>query len=102
MSLNIYFPCNQEKKGCSENMAMRCDNCNKGTMMGHRVSHSKRRTNHGFRPNLQKKTIMADNGKRISMKLCTNCIKLLKMIDKDKKAALAAKAEKASVPSVTA
>lgn len=66
-------------------MAMRCDNCNKGTMMGHRVSHSKRRTNHGFRPNLQKKTIMADNGKRISMKLCANCIKLLRMIAKDKK-----------------
>lgn len=66
-------------------MAMRCDNCNKGRMMGHRVSHSKRRTNHAFKPNLQRKTIFADNGKRISMKLCTTCIKLLRMIAKEKK-----------------
>ncbi|MGE5041394.1 MAG: 50S ribosomal protein L28 [Candidatus Levyibacteriota bacterium] len=71
-------------------MAAKCMNCNKGIMMGHRVSHSKRRTNHGFKPNLQKKTFVL-NGKKVSVKLCTNCIKLYKFIDRKKKEELAAK-----------
>jgi ribosomal protein L28 len=72
-------------------------------MMGHRVSHSKRRTNHGFKPNLQKKTFVLD-GKKVSVKLCTNCIKLYKYIDRKKKEELAAKesAAEAQVSPVTA
>lgn len=81
-------------------MAAKCMNCNKGRMMGHRVSHSKRRTNHAFKPNLQKKTFMLQ-GKMVTVKLCTNCIKLYKKIDRDKKEALAAKAvEQEAVPAV--
>ena len=71
-------------------MAMKCMNCNKGIMIGHRVSHSKRRTSHTFKPNLQKKTFIL-NGKKVSVKLCTNCIKLYKFIDRKKKEELAAK-----------
>ncbi len=59
--------------------------------MGHRVSHAKNRTNHAFKPNIQKKTIMA-GGKRISMKLCANCIKLLRKIKRDKAAKVEAAA----------
>lgn len=59
-------------------------NCSKGIMMGHRVSHSKRRTNHAFKPNLQKKTFVLD-GQKISVRICTNCIKLYKKIDRDNK-----------------
>ena len=59
--------------------------------MGHRVSHSKRRTNHGFKVNLQKKTFVL-NGKKVTVKLCTNCIKLYKFIDRKQKEELAAKA----------
>ncbi len=70
-------------------------------MMGHRVSHSKRRTNHGFKPNLQKKTFMLD-GKRVSVKLCTNCIKLYKYIDRKSKEELAAKEAAAEVTTQTA
>lgn len=69
-------------------------NCGKGIMMGHRVSHSKRRTNHKFKPNLQMKTFVL-NGKKVKVKLCTNCIKLYKFIDRKKKEELAAKEEKA-------
>lgn len=69
---------------------MKCMNCSKGIMVGHRVSHSKRRTAHTFKPNLQKKTFVLD-GKRVSVKLCTNCIKLYKFIDRKKKEELAAK-----------
>lgn len=71
---------------------MKCMNCNKGIMIGHRVSHSKRRTSHTFKPNLQKKTFVL-NGKKASLKLCTNCIKLYKFIDKKKKEELATKEE---------
>lgn len=59
-------------------------------MMGHRVSHSKRRTNHAFKPNLQMKTFIL-NGKKVTVKLCTNCIKLYKFIDRKKKEELLAK-----------
>lgn len=77
---------------------MKCLNCNKGIMWGHRVSHSKRRTNHIFKPNLQKKTFVL-NGKRVSVKICTNCIKLYKKIDRDAKEALAKKAAALEVSS---
>lgn len=73
-------------------MAAKCMNCNKGMMMGHRVSHSKRRTNHQFKPNLQMKTFVL-RGKKVTVKLCTNCIKLYKKIDREAKEALAAKTE---------
>ena len=66
-------------------MALKCDNCTKGIMYGHNVSHSKRRTNRTFKPNIQKKTIVI-NGRQMHLKLCTNCIKLLrkKMLDAKK------------------
>lgn len=61
-------------------------------MMGHRVSHSKRRTNHAFKANLQNKTFIMD-GKKVSVKICTNCIKLYKFIDRKNKEVLAKKLE---------
>ena len=73
-------------------MAFKCDNCQKGTMWGHKVSHSKQRTNRGFRPNLQSKKITSQDGRTLNLKLCTNCIKLLKKIEVEK-AAKIAKAE---------
>lgn len=74
-------------------MAFKCDNCDKGIMYGHNVSHSKRRTNRIFKPNLQKKTIMVGTVRK-QVKLCTNCIKLMGKIQKDalKAQALAAEA----------
>lgn len=77
-------------------MARKCENCDKGIMWGHRVSHSKRRTNHVFKPNLQKKTFLLQ-GKKVSMKLCTNCIKLYRKIDRELKAKLKATTEEATV-----
>ncbi len=64
-------------------MAFKCFNCGKGRMMGHRVSHSKRRTNHAFMPNLQNRRIQVGNLMK-QVKICTNCIKLAKKIAKDK------------------
>ncbi len=65
-------------------MAFRCDNCGKSRSMGHRVSHAKNRTNHAFKPNIQKKRIMVD-GVMTRFKLCTNCIKTLHKVKKVRK-----------------
>jgi large subunit ribosomal protein L28 len=61
-------------------MAMICDNCGKGIMHGHLVSHAKNRTNRTWKPNLHKKTIVF-NGKKMNAKLCTRCIKMFKKAD---------------------
>ena len=59
---------------------MICDNCGKGIMYGHLVSHAKNRTNRTWKPNLHKKTIVF-NGKKMNAKLCTRCIKMFKKAD---------------------
>lgn len=61
---------------------MKCDNCTKGIMWGHRVSHAKNRTNHIFKPNLQYTRVLV-NGKKVRMRLCTKCIKLSRKNDKE-------------------
>ncbi len=58
-------------------MAMRCENCGKGVMYGHNVSHSKRRTNRLFKPNLQKSRVSVDGAMK-RMKLCVKCLRMLK------------------------
>ena len=69
-------------------MAFKCDNCLKGIMMGHRVSHAKNRSNHMFRPNLQWKRIMVD-GRLQRVRLCTSCIKLMQKNAREEKKMLA-------------
>ena len=68
-------------------MAMICDNCGKGIMYGHKVSHAKNRSNRTWKPNLHKKKVVL-NGRSINAKLCTKCIRLLT------RAALALKEQK--------
>jgi len=58
-------------------MAMKCENCGKGVMYGHNVSHSKRRTRKVFKPNLHSARIVI-NGARTKVKLCTKCLRVLK------------------------
>jgi large subunit ribosomal protein L28 len=56
-------------------------------MYGHNVSHSKRRTNRIFKPNLQSRK-MVINGVSKRMKVCTNCLKLMnKRVKEAQKAA---------------
>lgn len=64
-------------------MAMRCDNCGKGIMTGHNVSHSKRRTAKVFKPNLHSaKVLIGGTTKRF--KLCTKCLRMVKNAGKSK------------------
>lgn len=58
-------------------MAMKCSNCGKGVMYGHNVSHSKRRTNRVFKPNLHVARMVVD-GKTTKLRLCTKCLRTLK------------------------
>ena len=58
-------------------MAMKCDLCQKGVMYGHNVSHSKRRTQKIFKPNLHSARILVGTNK-IKMRLCTKCLRLYK------------------------
>ena len=55
-------------------MAKRCVICDKGPGTGHNVSHSQRKTNRVWGPNLQKIRIMIDKTPKRAY-VCTNCIK---------------------------
>lgn len=77
-------------------MAMICDNCGKGIMYGHKVSHAKNRSNRTWKPNLHKKTVIF-NGKKTNARLCTKCIKLFKKAE----IALKEQRDSANTPQVT-
>ncbi|PKH45483.1 50S ribosomal protein L28, partial [Dehalococcoides mccartyi] len=53
---------------------MKCEMCGKTPSFGHNVSHSKRRTNRMWMPNIHSAKI-AVNGTEVRMKLCTRCIR---------------------------
>lgn len=65
---------------------MKCANCGKGVMYGHKVSHAKNRTNRVFAPNLHPARVMID-GMLKRVKLCTKCLRKLKkaMVKKESK-----------------
>ncbi|RMH55501.1 MAG: 50S ribosomal protein L28 [Candidatus Hydrogenedentota bacterium] len=51
-----------------------CHVCGKAAVTGHNVSHSNRKTNRKWRPNLQKVRIR-ERGKVHTVLVCTRCIK---------------------------
>ena len=55
-----------------------CDVWGKGKMKGHLVSHSNRKTNRAYKPNLQKVKFSDDNGNVVTATLCTKCLKNVK------------------------
>jgi large subunit ribosomal protein L28 len=57
----------------------RCDLCGKGPQFGHNVSHSKRRTNRMWRPNIQKTTIYEGN-RKLHVHVCVDCLRTLKKV----------------------
>lgn len=56
-------------------MAM-CELCGKTRTFGHNVSHSKRRTNRDWLPNVQSKIVMVGDTPR-RMDVCTRCLRTL-------------------------
>ncbi|MBI2864272.1 MAG: 50S ribosomal protein L28 [Chloroflexi bacterium] len=57
-------------------MSGKCDICEKTPQFGHNVSHSVRRTNRAFRPNVHKATILID-GRMQSVNICAQCMRTL-------------------------
>jgi large subunit ribosomal protein L28 len=83
-------------------MGMKCNNCGKGVMYGHNVSHSKRRTPRLFKPNLHTARILI-NGNYVRMKLCTKCLRMFKnATQQEKVVAPVEKAETATPQPATA
>jgi len=61
-----------------DKMAARCDICGKGTITGHNVSHSNRRTKRIFKANLRKVRIIDEKGRKKTIKVCMKCYKRLR------------------------
>ncbi|MCL5263842.1 MAG: 50S ribosomal protein L28 [Chloroflexi bacterium] len=57
-------------------MAGKCEICGKVPGHGHNVSHSKRRTNRIWAPNIQKSTVTIGGVVR-SVRACTRCLRTL-------------------------
>ena len=53
---------------------MKCELCGKTPQFGHNVSHSKRRTNRRWKPNIHSAIITID-GKEKRVNLCTRCLR---------------------------
>src|SRR5205807_9677147 len=57
-------------------MSRRCDLTGKGPQVGHRVSHSNRKTKRRFLPNLLNVTLMSDAlGRSVRLRVCANALK---------------------------
>ncbi|HYT94818.1 MAG TPA: 50S ribosomal protein L28 [Gemmataceae bacterium] len=55
-------------------MKGRCEICGKTVAFGHNVSHSNRKTNRVWRPNVQKAVLIL-NGAPRKVQACTRCIR---------------------------
>lgn len=58
-------------------MAWRCELTGKTRQIGHRVSHSNRKTKRRFLPNLQTVSLLSDNIGAIRLRLSTNAIRTI-------------------------
>lgn len=52
----------------------KCDICGKGVSFGIKLSHSHRRTNRSFKPNIQKVKAVV-NGAHVRVHACTRCLR---------------------------
>lgn len=55
-------------------MSKRCAVCGKGPLSGHRVSHSARKTNRRWLPNLQRVRVLTENNAPHRLLVCTDCL----------------------------
>lgn len=59
-------------------MANRCEICNKKISFGCNVSHSHKKSNRIFKPNIQKAKVLV-NGTVKKVNICTKCLKSSKI-----------------------
>ncbi|MEG2316246.1 MAG: 50S ribosomal protein L28 [Clostridia bacterium] len=51
-----------------------CEVCEKGSMSGHKVSHSNRKSNRIWAPNVQRVRVLV-NGQARRLNVCTRCLR---------------------------
>jgi len=56
----------------------KCEICGKAVQFGHSVSHSNRKTQKIWKPNIQKIRVI-ENGRNIKKYVCTGCIRSSKV-----------------------
>lgn len=61
-------------------MAAVCDVCGKGPGFGHSVSHSQRKTNRRWNPNIQTVRAKVSASQRQRLNVCTSCLKAGKVV----------------------
>jgi len=66
--------CNSFTREIQGESKLKCDLCGKTPLFGHNVSHSKRRTNRSWTPNIHPATITLD-GQKKRLNLCTRCLR---------------------------
>ncbi len=59
-------------------MSKVCQICGKHAVAGRSISHSQRKVNRKFKPNIQHVTVVQD-GHRQKMNVCTTCLKSCKV-----------------------
>jgi large subunit ribosomal protein L28 len=57
-----------------------CDVCGKGPGFGHSVSHSQRKTNRRWNPNIQSVRAKVSSSQRQRINVCTSCLKAGKVV----------------------
>lgn len=56
----------------------KCDICGKGVVFGHNVSHSNRKTNRTWKPNIRRVKAVV-NGAHKSVYVCSRCLRSAKI-----------------------
>lgn len=59
----------------------KCSVCGKGVVFGHAVSHSNRKTNRAWKPNIRKVKVVED-GTPKTVALCSRCLRTLKKVER--------------------
>lgn len=58
----------------------KCSVCGKGVVFGNSVSHSHRKTNRAWKPNIRKVKV-SENGTVETVSMCARCLRTLKKVD---------------------
>jgi large subunit ribosomal protein L28 len=69
----------EEPEGVADVAAV-CDVCGKGPGFGHSVSHSQRKTNRRWNPNIQSVRAKVSASQRQRINVCTSCLKAGKVV----------------------
>ena len=58
----------------------KCELCGKGVTFGCNVSHSHRKTNRTWKPNVRKVRVITANGTHKSVNVCSSCLRSGKVV----------------------